>query len=76
MSTVITIRVPKSIREAMQRFADRTDWPDYLRNAIAQRLRQLQLEEASRIADRVRAKAKPVPYDSTRAIREDRERDG
>ena len=74
MSTVITVRVPKEIREAMQKFASQADWPDYLRSAIAQKLRQLELEEASRTADRIRAKTKPGVYDSVQTIRRDRGR--
>lgn len=74
MSAVITIRVPKDLKEAMQKLADRADWPEYLRNALSQKVRQLELEQASNLADRIRAKTSIGAFDSVQSVRRDRGR--
>ena len=74
MSTVVTLRVPKKLKETMKKFAARADWPAYLRSAIQQKVAQLELEEASQASDRIRAKTSPGVYDSTKTLRSDRKR--
>jgi hypothetical protein len=74
VSAIVTIRVPRELKEAMRKFARQADWPEFLRGAILQKIRQLELEEASRTADLIRAKTRPGIYDSTETIRGDRGR--
>jgi predicted transcriptional regulator len=71
MSTTITIRIPAELKQRMRKFPER--WSETVRRLIEERVRQLELlrlieETESRAGKRV------LKVDSTRLIREDRER--
>lgn len=71
MSDVLTIRVPKELKERMRRLDN--GWSEEIRAFIEERIRQLELaeliEETTKNPSRPRTKV-----DSTHLIREDRER--
>ena len=71
MSEVITVRVPKELREKMRKYEN--GWSEEIRNFIERRVQQLELRELiDEIAEDPRRPT--VKGDSTRLIREDRER--
>jgi predicted DNA-binding protein len=71
LSDVLTIRVPKELKERMRRLDN--GWSEEIRAFIEERIRQLELaeliEETTKNPSRPRTKV-----DSTHLIREDRER--
>mgnify|MGYP000421495107 CR=1 FL=1 len=71
MSSKIEIKVPRELRERMERFSH-VDWNRELREFVEARLRTL---EFLQVLDEVkeRAKKRVVKTDSTTLIREDRE---
>jgi predicted DNA-binding protein len=71
LSEVVTIRVPRELKERMKRFENR--WSEEIRVFIEERVRQLELKELVEeiVAD---PKRPEVEGDSTSLIREDRER--
>jgi len=54
MSTIISIRVPKDMREGMANV--NINWSGYIRDAIAKRVRQHRMERIARRMDRTREK--------------------
>jgi len=54
MSTIISIRVPKDLREGMTNV--NINWSSYIRDAIAKKLRQHRMERIARRMDKVREK--------------------
>ncbi|MFA5869820.1 MAG: hypothetical protein WC941_09005 [Candidatus Bathyarchaeia archaeon] len=70
MSSTITLRLPRELKDKMRRHP--RPWSEELRNYIEQRIHSLELIEA---LDQIetRAKTRPTP-DSTPLIREDRKR--
>ncbi len=70
MSTVYSVRIPKRLREALNKLQD-VDWQEELRTFLEQRVRteyvRKQLEEAGKL----RAQMKEIG--SAEIIREDRE---
>ena len=71
MSEVITVRVPRELRDKMKRYEN--GWSEEIRNFIEMRVQQLELREL--IEEIVEDPSRPrVKGDSTRLIREDRER--
>jgi len=71
LSSKIEIKVPRELRERMERFSH-VDWNRELREFVEARLRTL---EFLQVLDEVkeRAKKRVVKTDSTTLIREDRE---
>jgi len=71
LSEVITVRVPRELRDKMKRYEN--GWSEEIRNFIEMRVQQLELREL--IEEIVEDPSRPrVKGDSTRLIREDRER--
>jgi len=69
---VITVRVPKELKEEMMRV--NVNWPEYIRKAIKEEIRRIKRLEASKEIDRIREKTKYGLFDSVKSIREDREK--
>ena len=69
-STVITIRIPKKLRNRMRRID--VNWSSEIRKFIEERVRMYELLE---LAEEIHGQAKKrrVKVDSTQLIREDRE---
>jgi len=70
MSSVVTVRVPKELKEKMKRL--KVNWSEEIRKYLEERVKDYELLE---IIDNVRKEARKrrVKTDSTRLIREDRE---
>lgn len=71
MSTTITIRVPRELKEKMKE--NPQEWSEEVRNFIEQRVRNLELQKTLEEIG-TRAEKRRVKIDSTTFIREDRER--
>jgi len=71
LSDVLTIRVPKDLKERMRRLDN--SWSEEIRDFIEERIRQLELAEL--IEETTKNPSRPrTRIDSTHLIREDRER--
>jgi predicted DNA-binding protein len=71
LSDVLTIRVPKDLKERMRRLDN--SWSEEIRDFIEERIRQLELVEL--IEETTKSPSRPrTRIDSTHLIREDRER--
>jgi hypothetical protein len=71
MSTTITIRIPRELKEKMKE--NPQEWSEEVRNFIEERVRNLELQRALQEIGS-RAERRRVKIDSTVLIREDRER--
>jgi len=71
MSTTITIRIPRELKEKMKE--NPQEWSAEVRNFIEQRVRNLELQKTLEEIG-VRAEKRRAKIDSTTLIREDRER--
>ncbi len=72
MSVKLTIRVPKKLKERMDRF-NHINWSEVIRKAIEDRLREEEVRWALRVMDELSRKAKPE-RPLTKVIREFRDR--
>jgi len=70
-SVVITIRIPKELREKMKKV--NINWSEEIRRFIEERIKRYELLEAFEEI-RARARKRRVKVDSSLLIREDRER--
>jgi ubiquinone biosynthesis protein UbiJ len=71
--SVITVKVPKSLKKKMKELD--VNWSEYIRESIAVKIQERELKEVSTKLDQIRSKAKPVPTDELVSwIREDRKR--
>lgn len=71
MSTTITVRIPRELKEKMKE--NPQEWSEEVRSFIEERVRNLELEKTlEEIGSR--AEKRRVKVDSTILIREDRER--
>jgi len=75
MSTVVSVRVPRSLRREMEKLKD-VDWSALLKSTIEERLRRERLKRLWKDVEELRAKipASPEPDFSTKSIRQDRGR--
>ena len=71
MSTTFTIRISKDLKEKMKKL--NAEWSEEVRRFIEQRVKHLELIKTIEEI-RLRAEKRRVKTDSTRLIREDRER--
>jgi len=71
MSTTFTIRISKELKEKMKKL--NAEWSEEVRKFIEQRVKHLELIKTIEEI-KLRAEKRRVKTDSTRLIREDRER--
>ena len=71
MSTTITIRIPRDLKEKMKQ--NPAKWSEEVRNFIEERIKQLELLKTLQEIE-PRAEKRQTKIDSTKLIREDRER--
>jgi post-segregation antitoxin (ccd killing protein) len=71
VQVVLSIRIPKELKERMERY--KIDWKRVITEAIEEKLRQLEAEEALRELDKLNEGIPPAPTPSWRLIREDRD---
>ena len=73
MSTVISIRIPKDLKDKMEKF-DKINWSELIRRFIEEKITQLELEEALRIIEEHLKEIPELPRGTVaRWIRSDRE---
>jgi len=74
MSTVVGIRVPRKLKEEMEK-AENVNWSEYLRASIEDRLKREKLRRIARRLDELRQRTpeSPDPDYSTKSIRQDRQ---
>ncbi len=71
---VVSIRVPRSLKERMERFKDRVNWAEEIRRFIEERVRELEREEALKSVEKLLEDLPVQPYGSvTGIVREDRD---
>jgi len=68
---VISIRVPKELKEEMRRLD--INWAEYIRNLIEEKVQLEKIRRACQNIDKIREKTVGVKFDSDRAIREARD---
>ena len=71
MSSTFTIRIPKELKEKMKKL--NVEWSKEIRSFIEERVKHLELLKAIEEVE-LRAEKRVVKVDSTKLIREDRER--
>ncbi|MGD0204647.1 MAG: hypothetical protein ABSC20_12195 [Candidatus Bathyarchaeia archaeon] len=71
MSTTFTIRIPRELKEKMEKNA--AEWSQEVRGFIEERVRQIELMKTLQEIE-LRAEKRKTKTDSTILIREDRER--
>ena len=64
---MISIRVPKDLKEEMSRLD--VDWAEYLRGAIEEKVRAQRIKRACKVMDELREKTRGTPFDSVKVIR-------
>ncbi len=72
MSEIITVRVPKELREKMRKY--KVKWSEVIREAISEHIKKLELMEAAQVSDEIREKTLLGVYDSMKIIKKDRGR--
>jgi len=72
MSAKLTVRIPRELKERMDRFKD-INWSEVVRKAVEERLREEEVRWALRVMDELSRKARPQKP-LTEVIREFRDR--
>ncbi len=71
---VVSIRVPKELKEKMDRFRDRVDWAEEIRRFIEERVRELEREEVLRKVEELLRDLPTQPRGfAAKLVREDRD---
>ena len=71
VGTPLSIRISEDTRQKMKELD--IDWSEYIRTAIENKIREYQRKKAAESMDAIRKKTVRGSFDSTRAIREDRD---
>lgn len=67
---VVSIRVPKELKEEMNRLD--LNWADYIRQAIEEKVRTEKMRQACKVMDDLREKTRGIKFNSVKVIREAR----
>jgi len=59
LSVKLTIRIPRELKERMDRFSH-VNWSEVIRRAIEERVREEEVKWALRVMDEISRKARPV----------------
>lgn len=75
MSTTVSFRIPKKLREEMKKLSH-VDWAGWVRRSIEERIRRERLRKTWMEIEEIKSRipASPEPNFSTRSVREDRGR--
>ncbi len=73
MKDVISIRVPKKLKEKMKMYD--VNWKEYIIEAIEDKIRQVESERVLEEIEKLNRKLEPSQLPSWKLIREDREND-
>jgi hypothetical protein len=73
--SVFSVKVRRELKEKMERYRDRVDWPEEVRRFIELRVRELEAEESfERVLEELKRASWSVPRGfSARSVREDRD---
>jgi len=71
MSDVLSIRVPKDIKERLKKYKD-FNWRSYIVEMLERKLRELELQEIIEEIDELNRDLEPSKVASWKMIREDR----
>lgn len=73
--SVFSVKVRRELKEKMERYRDRVDWPEEVRRFIERRVRELEAEESfERIFEELKRASWSVPRGfSAGSVREDRD---
>jgi len=75
MSAVLSIRIPKKLKEEMDKLKDIVDWPKEIRAFIEKKIRVYKRIKVLNEIDRLLEELPPTPKGlATKLVREDRER--
>ncbi len=75
MSVVLSIRIPKKLKEEMDELKDLVDWPKEIREFLEKRVQRYRRMKVLREIDKELEKLPPTPRGlAARLVREDRER--
>lgn len=66
----LSIRIPKVVKEQMNDID--VNWPEYLRAAIEDKIKEARRKKAAKSMDTIRSKTRQGKFDSEKSIREDR----
>jgi len=73
-SVVITVRIPRKLKEAMDRCSDVINWSEEIRNFIMRRITELKQEEALNKLNSIIERLPELPLGSAVSlVREDRD---
>lgn len=67
----LSIRIPEDTKRKMRELD--VDWSEFIRTAIEEKIREHRRKKAAESMDAIRKKTAQGKFDSTRAIREDRD---
>jgi hypothetical protein len=70
MGAPLSIRLPDETRKKMKELD--INWPDYIRRAIEDKIRDAKRAKSAESMDKIRSKTQHDAFDSTKSIREDR----
>ncbi|MCD6508966.1 MAG: CopG family transcriptional regulator [Thermoprotei archaeon] len=75
MSTVVSFKVKREIKELMDKYRDKVNWAEELRRFVEERLKELEAKENFReVLERLERADWSVPEGfSTNSVREDRD---
>ncbi len=75
MSVVVSVKVPRKVKEEMDKMKSSVNWPEEIRNYILDKLeREKRIENTSKVEEMLQG-IRRLPKGSTaRLIREDRDR--
>ncbi len=72
---VVSVKVPKWVREKMKEYSDVVEWPEEIRRQIIAKIEELEREKAVEKAVKLLEAVPPAPKGTARAlVREDRDR--
>lgn len=71
MGAPLSIRLPEETRKKMKKLD--IDWPDYIRQAIEEKIREEKRKKSAESMDKIRERTRKSAFDSTKSIREDRD---
>ena len=73
-SVVITVRIPRELKEAMDMYSTKVNWSEEIRNFIMRRITELKREEAlNRLNSIIDRLPESPPGSVTSLVREDRD---
>jgi len=72
--SVVSVKVPKEIKEKMERTKDSVDWPEEIRRAIIRKLEEIERKQAIEKVEKMLAELPVQPKGTISSlIREDRD---